>query len=260
MVLLDKVAFITGAGAGIGRGIAKKLAKEGASVVVSDVDEEKAITISDEINSERGDSMAVKMDVTSTDQIIAAIRSTLDNFGKIDILINNAGVSSFAPILDMTEKDWDFNINVNAKGVYLCTQPVLKQMISQGNGGRIICISSLAGKFGNMYYSHYAASKWAVIGFVKSIAMEVARYQITVNAVCPGRVETSMEKREIIWEAEYLQKSKEAIQKAYLDSIPLGRLETPDDVAKLVAFLASDEADYLTGEAIEVTGGMLIGL
>lgn len=259
MKLSKKVAIVTGAGTGIGRGIAKMLAKEGAIVVVTDVNEDTVKSTANEIKSIGGESLAAKMDVRSSNQIDEVVKRTLEAFGKIDILVTNAGVSTMAPVVDMTEEEWDFNLDVNAKGTFLCTKPVLKQMIKQGKGGRIVCVSSLAGKFGNKYYSHYSASKWAVIGFVKSVAMEVAQHQITINAVCPGRVATSMEEREMGWEAKYLKMPLEDVKKAYVDSIPLGRLETPEDVAKLVVFLASDDADYITGEAIEVTGGMFIG-
>ena len=244
---------------GIGRGIARMLAKEGAIVIATDVNEDAAKSTASEIKSMGGESLAAKMDVRSSDQIDQVIKSTLDEFGRIDILVNNAGVSTMAPVVDMTEQEWDFNLDVNAKGTFLCTKAVLKQMIRQGKGGRVICISSVAGKFGDKFYSHYSASKWAVIGFVKSVAMEVAQHQITVNAVCPGRVATSMEEREIAWEAKHLKMSVEDVKKTYLDSVPLGRLETPEDIARLVVFLASDDADYITGEAIEVSGGMFLG-
>ena len=259
MRLSKKVTIVTGAGTGMGRGIARMLAKEGAIVVATDVNADTAKSTAEEIKSMGGQSLAAKMDVRSSDQIDQMIKMTLDAFGRIDILVNNAGVSTMAPVVDMTEEEWDFNLDVNAKGTFLCTRAVLKQMVKQGKGGRIVCISSLAGKFGNKYYSHYSASKWAVIGFVKSVAMEVAERQITVNAVCPGRVATSMEERELGWEAKHLKMSVEEVKRTYLDSVPLGRLETPEDVAKLVVFLASDDADYITGEAIEVTGGMFLG-
>ena len=260
MRLSKKVAIVTGAGIGMGRGIAKMLAKEGANVVATDMNADTAKSTADEIKSMGEVSLAAKMDVRSSDQIDQVIKKTLDEFDRIDILVNNAGVSTMAPVVDMTEEEWDLNLDVNSKGTFLCTKPVLKQMIKQGKGGRIVCVSSLAGKSGNKYYSHYSASKWAVIGFVKSVAMEVAQHQITVNAVCPGRVATSMEEREMAWEAKYLKMSLEDVKKSYVDSIPLGRLETPEDVAKLVVFLASDDADYITGEAIEVTGGMFLGV
>jgi NAD(P)-dependent dehydrogenase (short-subunit alcohol dehydrogenase family) len=260
MRLSNKVAIVTGAGTGIGLAIARALASEDASVMVSDIDEETAKKAAEEIRSVGGRSVATKVDVRFGVQIGDMVRRTLDKFGHIDILVNNAGVSTTAPVVDMTEEAWDYNMDVNAKGTFLCTKAVLKEMIRQRKGGKIVCISSLAGRFGNKYYSHYAASKWAVIGFVKSVALEVAEYQITVNAVCPGRVLTSMQEREIEWDARYLKLSKEEIRRSYLDSIPLRRLETPEDVAGVILFLSSAESDYITGEAIEVTGGMMVGV
>jgi acetoin reductase-like protein len=256
---LGKVAIVTGAGTGIGRGIAKALAAEGANVVVAELDQDTGAKSAMEISSLGNQSLFVPVDVRSRDQVNQMTRKTVDEFGGIDILVNNAGVSSIAPILEMSEDDWDYNMDVNAKGTFLCTQAALKEMVKRGIGGRIICISSIAGKFGNKYYSHYSASKFAVIGFVKSVAMEVIENQITVNAICPGRVATSMEEREIGWEAKLAKTSIEEIKKAYIQSVPIGRLETPEDVAKVVVFLASDDAAYITGDAIEVTGGMFLG-
>ena len=250
---------MTGAGIGIGRAIAKALALEGAYVVVADLNEDEGSKTAKELESIGVQSLFVAVDVRSRSQVDQMVKKTLDKFGVINILVNDAGVSSIAPILSMTEDDWDSNLDVNAKGTFLCTQAALREMVRQGKGGRIVCVSSLAGKFGNKYYAHYSASKWAVIGFVKSVAMEVAEHQITVNAVCPGRVSTSMQQREIGWEAKLLKMPVEQVKKAYVESVPLGRLETPEDVAKLVVFLASDDAAYITGEAIEVTGGMYLG-
>jgi acetoin reductase-like protein len=257
--LPSRVAIVTGAATGIGRGIAKALASEGANITVADVNANTGTKTVDEIESLGVQSLFVPVDVRSRTQVEQMVRKTVEKFGTIDILVNNAGVSSIAPILDMTEDDWDFNLDVNAKGTFHCTQAALKEMVRQAKGGRVICISSIAGKFGNKYYSHYSASKWAVIGFVKSVAMEMAKHHITINAVCPGRVSTSMQERETRWEAELLKIPIEELRKTYVDPVPLGRLETPEDVAKVVVFLASDDADYITGDAIEVTGGMYLG-
>ena len=259
MRLSEKVAIITGGGLGIGRGIVKKFVEEGAKAAIADLNWTAAKKASEDIVSDGGEAIPVELDVRSPRQIEDMIQKTLDRYGKIDILVNNAGVSSIAPLVDKSEEDWDFNMDVNAKGTFLCTKNVVKQMIRQKTGGKIVCISSLAGKFGNKFYSHYSASKFAVIGFVKSVAMEIAQYKININAVCPGRVQTSMEEREIGWEARLYGLSEEEVKKDYLASIPLGRLETPEDVAKTVLFLASADADYITGVALEVTGGMFLG-
>jgi len=250
---------VTGAGTGIGRGIARALAAEGANVVVAELNQDTGMKTAMEIDSFGMHSLFIPVDVRSREQVNQMVSKTLDKFGGIDILVNNAGVSSIAPVLEMSEDDWDFNMDVNAKGTFLCTQAALKDMVRRGRGGRIICVSSIAGKFGDKYYSHYSASKFAVIGFVKSVALEVIENQITVNAICPGRVATSMQEREIEWEAELSKTSAEEIKKAYVQSVPIGRLETPEDVAKVVVFLASDDAAYMTGDAIEVTGGMFLG-
>mgnify|MGYP001028987821 CR=1 FL=1 len=260
MKLLNKTAIVTGGGSGIGRGIALALAREGANVAVSgyanlDLTEKTARAI--QRMGRRA--IALKVDVRSYEQISKAIARTLHNFGRIDILVNNAGVSSLSPVVDMTEQDWDYNVDINAKGVFLFTKAVLKQMIKQGQGGRIINISSLAGKFGNKFYAHYSASKFAVIGFTKSVALEVAEHKITVNAVCPTHVETPMTDREVKWESKCLGVPESEVRKRFLATIPIGRFATPEDVANVVVFLASDESNFITGATIDVGGGQLIG-
>jgi NAD(P)-dependent dehydrogenase (short-subunit alcohol dehydrogenase family) len=157
-------------------------------------------------------------------------------------------------MLELTEQEWDFNMNVNAKGVFLCTQAALPYLIKQGSG-RIINTASMAGKRGVPLLSHYAASKWAVIGFTKSVALEVAKYGITVNCVCPGYVKTGMQEREIVWEANLRQLNPQVVYEEYVRNTPLARIQTAEDVAKIYVFLASNLADFVTGEAVDVTGG-----
>jgi len=260
MRLKDKIVIVTGAGSGIGRGIALALAKEGANIVIMDVKEEDAKNTAKEVETLGRQALAVRGDVRSSKDIDAMVQKALDRFGSINILVNNAGVSTMNWMVDLREEeDWDFNMDVNAKGNFLVTRAVAKQMIEQGQGGKIVNIASLAGKIGATLLSHYTASKFAVIGFTKAIALEMAPHKITVNAVCPGLVQTSMQKREIAWESKLRGITEEEVKQGYVKSVPLGRLETPEDVAKVVLFLCSEEADYITGEAISVTGGMMLG-
>lgn len=258
MNLSNKVAIVTGAGTGIGRAVAIALAREGATVVVADINEDFAAKTATELRDTGYKSLSSKMDVRSKKEIEEVVRQTLNEFGSINILVNNAGVSTMARAIDLTEEEWDYNFDVNTKGVFLCCQAVAKQMIRQGKGGKIVNIASVAGKRGSPLLAHYAASKFAVIGWTQSLAMELGPYQINVNAVCPGIVNTSMIAREAEWKAKLLGVSKEEIMKENLKAIRLGRLETPEDVAKVVVFLASEGSDYITGQSINVCGGMVM--
>ena len=260
MKLKDKVAIVTGASQGIGCAIALSLAKEGSHIILGyHQNRDLAIQMATEIQDMGRKTHVCKVDVRSSKEIDSMITESIKKFGKLDILVNNAGVSSMTRVIDMEEEDWDYNMDVNAKGVFLCTKAVLRQMIAQGEGGKIINISSLAGKMGNKFYSHYSASKFAVIGFTKSVALEVAEYGITVNAVCPGHTQTLMTEREAEWESKYYKLPKEDILETYRSVIPLGRFGTPDDVAHVVVFLASKDSDFITGAAIDVAGGSHIG-
>lgn len=249
-----KVAVVTGAATGIGRGIAIRLAKEGADVVVADLNEDGAREVSDEISSMGRRALAVKVDVTSKRDVEAMIARGANEFGRIDIACNNAGVSTMNRVVDLTESEWDHNMNINAKGVFLSCQAEVKQMMKQG-AGKIINTASMAAKSGFPYLAHYCASKFAVVGFSKALAREVAPFGITVNCVCPGFVKTGMHEREIVWEAKLRGISPDEVVREYIAMTPLGRLETPDDVAKVVMFLASPGADFMSGQAINVTGG-----
>ena len=201
MRLENKIAVITGAGQGIGKGIALALAREGANVVISDINLKEATKVVREIEELGRKSFAVKTDVTSKKEVDDLIKKTIEKFGSLDIMVSNAGVSSMEYVIDMPEEKWDFNMDVNLKGTFLVTQAAAQQMINQQNG-KIICTASMAGKGGVATQAHYNASKHGVIAYVKSLAQELAPYGITVNSICPGSIKTSMQDREVQWGAE----------------------------------------------------------
>ncbi len=263
MLLNGRIAAVTGAGAGIGRAIARALAAEGARVAVTDINLDAARETVRLIEESGGTARAWRLDVTQRDEIVQVVGAVREwGEGRIDIWVNNAGVSTMNRFVDLTEHDWDFNMNVNAKGTFLCSQAVARVMMEQDSipdselRGKIINIASMAGKRGNApFLAHYVASKFAVVGLTQATAGELAPYKITVNAVCPGYVATSMQERELRWEAELRGTTPEAVRELYVQDTPLGRIETPEDVARVVVFLASPLADFITGEAINVNGG-----
>lgn len=261
MRLPGKTAVVTGAATGIGRAIALALAAEGAWVAVTDIHEAGALAVAREIMAAGREAMALLLDVTRLQTIEAALKTVIAQRGRLDIWVNNAGVSTMNRFVDLTEEDWDFNMDVNAKGTFLCSQIAARQMMGQppdGEGlrGKIINIASMAGKRGNApFLAHYVASKFAVVGLTQAMAGELAPYHILVNAVCPGYVQTSMQERELGWEAALRGVSVEEVRRLYIADTPLGRLETPEDVARVVVFLASEDANFITGEAINVNGG-----
>lgn len=258
--LQGKVAIVTGAARGIGRAIALRLAGEGADVVVADVNEAGAIGVAGEIAAAGGISLAARIDVSLKVDAERMTRETLAKFGRIDILVNNAGVGAVAPLMDTDEATWDRLMNVNAKGLLLCSQAAARQMIIQGQGGRIINNASGAGKIApgkDIPLGAYAASKHAAVALTKQMGLELSSHNILVNCICGGIVDTDMWElidREI---ADLENVPAGTIRSRAVASIPLGRIQRPEDIASLVAFLASDDACYITAQTLNVCGGLL---
>lgn len=251
----NKVALVTGAGQGIGKAIALAFARNGANIIVNDVNIQKATATADEIRALGREALAIKADVSNSEEVNSMVKKALEKFGRIDILVNNAGIMVVGPFTQVTEEQWDRAMNVNVKGVFLCSKAVAEQMKKQG-GGKIVNLSSTAGKTGNRFYAPYCASKFAVIGLTQVMAQELAEFGINVNAVCPGAVETAMSASELVLLEKLTGVKAEELEKQWIKQTPLGRLEQPEDVAKVVVFLCSDGAAFMTGQAINVTGGM----
>lgn len=251
----NKNVFITGAAGGIGKAISIAFAKEGAKIALTDLDEKRLEESFKELKSKKTVIKTYLLDVTKEKMVKEVVSKVLEDFPCIDILVNNAGVSTMNWFWELTEKEWDFNMNVNVKGVWLVTKHIVPHMIERKKG-KIVNIASMAAKMGAPLLAHYSASKFAVVGFTQSIAKELAPYRINVNAVCPGFVKTSMQEREIAWEARLRNiEEPEKVREEYIKQTPFGRLCYPEDVARAVLFLASVDADFMTGQAINVTGG-----
>jgi meso-butanediol dehydrogenase/(S,S)-butanediol dehydrogenase/diacetyl reductase len=259
--LAGRVVLVTGAAGGIGRGAAIACAAEGASVTGLDLDGPGLADLQRHIGpggpGGRGGLEPAAADVTSADSVAAAIAAVLSRHGRIDVLVNAAGISTMALAVDLTEDQWDNTMAVNAKGVFLMTRAVLPSMIARG-AGSVVSIASAAGKRGSRMFSHYSASKFAVVGFTQSVALEVAAAGVRVNSVCPGLIATPMQEREVTWEAALRGVPEQAVRDRYLAAVPAGRIGTPQDVAGTVVFLASDDSAYITGAAIDVGGGYAI--
>ncbi len=253
----NKVAIVTGAGRGIGRAIALRLAGEGADIVVAEMDAATGDQTAGEVRAfgRRALSLPTDVGVAASRQLM--VDETLRAFGKIDILVNNAGVIQVKPLMELTEADWDFVMDINAKALFFCIQAVAPAMVKAGQG-KIVNLASAAGKMGRPPFAHYAASKAAVISITRTWAMELAPSKINVNCICPGVVDTRM------WEiidtemGRYLGLPHGEYMRSRTDMIPLGRVEQVEDVAGVAAFLASADADYMTGQAINVTGGTIM--
>lgn len=246
-MLNNKSVLITGASRGIGRAIALYFAKNGAKVAVNySGSEAKANEVVEEIKANGGTAFSIKADISNSEEVTNMVKSVIDEFGSLDVLVNNAGITRDNLLMRMKEEDWDAVINTNLKGVFLTTKAVTRQMMKQRNG-RIINIASIVGVSGNAGQANYVAAKAGVIGLTKTTAKELSSRGITVNAIAPGFIETDM-----------TGKLEEGIKEDMLRNIPLARFGQPDDIAAAAAFLASDASSYITGQTLHVDGGMVM--
>ena len=257
MELQGQVAIVTGAGRGIGRATAHELARMGAAVVVAELDRATAESTATDLRDQGHRALVVRTDVTSREDLRGMVERTLAAFGRIDILVNNAGIYRAAATLDVTEEHWDAIMNINAKSVFFATQAVLPAMIAQKHGV-IVNLASMAGKVGSRTNLPYNASKAAVISMTKSVALSHAADGIRANCVCPGFVETEMWTSVVHAQAALLEQTPEEFTRQRRVQVPLGRMERPEDVANVIGFLASPRADYMTGQALSVDGGLVM--
>jgi 3-oxoacyl-[acyl-carrier protein] reductase len=246
MRLKDKVALITGGARGIGRSIAMVFAREGADIVVADVNLESASKTAAEIEGLGRKALALELDVTDFAKVEDGVNKILDKLGKVDILVNNAGITKDNLLLRMSQAEWDAVINVNLKGTFNCIKAVSRPMVKQ-RSGRIISIASIIGLMGNWGQANYAASKAGIIALTKTVAKELASRNINANSVAPGFIQTDM-----------TAKLPEEVKRKMMEAIPMAKLGTPEDVANVCLFLASDESSYVTGQTITVDGGMVM--
>jgi 3-oxoacyl-[acyl-carrier protein] reductase len=240
-------AIVTGAGQGIGRAIALGLAREGAGVAIADVNEESANTVKKEVEAAGGTALAISADVSNEDSVAAMVETTLQEFRRVDILVNNAGIFPTSSVEEMSEADWDRVIGTNLIGSFLCARAVVPKFLNQGSG-RIISLTSGRAFQGAKNGAHYAASKAGIIGFSKSLALELALHGITVNVICPGITDTAQPRGHQTEEQIYAQAQR----------IPMGRIGQPEDLVGPVIFLASDAAAFITGQTILVNGGSIM--
>ena len=255
MRLEGKSAIITGAAQGMGRAIALRLAQEGACVAVADLQQEVGQKVADEIAAAGGRAVAVAVDVRDQGQVQAMVDTAVREFAGLDILVNNAGVGKITPFLDTTERDWNFMFDVNCKGLLWCSQAAARRMIEQGRGGKIVNLASQAGRRGEALVLAYCASKACVISMTQSMALALAPHKINVNGIAPGIVDTPLWVEVDKQFAKLLNMEVGEPKAMFIKSIPLGRIEQPEDVVGAAVFLASADADYITQQTLNVDGG-----
>lgn len=246
MRLHEQVVVVTGAGRGLGAAMVERLADEGARIVVVDIDGEAARQVSESLVDQGHDSLAIACNVADRAQVSALFRQITDHFGRLDVLVNNAGITRDAAFLKMTDDQWNQVIDVNLTSMFICTQEAARYMVEQ-QSGRIVCISSLSGNEGNFGQANYSAAKAGVIGFVKSLSKELARKGVLINAVSPGFIESEM-----------TTQIPEKVRDKLIARVPQGRGGLPEEVASVVAFLASDDAAYVNGQTLNVNGGIYV--
>lgn len=253
---MTSVVVITGSGSGIGRSIAVMLADRGWSVVATDLNEAAATETVGLLSSAAGQRhLSRQLDVTDAAAVTAVADEIADTVG-LDAWVSNAGISFMQPFVDISLEKLDLTLAVNLKGVFLCGQAAARAMIRTGREGRIVNTASMAGKQGRVpFLADYVASKFGVVGLTQAMAFELAEHKITVNAVCPGFVATAMQERELAWEAELSNSTPDSVRDSWVAATPLGRLQQPEDVARGVAFLLSDDASFITGESLSINGG-----
>lgn len=254
--LAGKVVFLTGGSSGIGRALAVQMAEMGASVAVTtghnlDALNETLHLLDHSLPNQKH--VAMKLDVTKPAEVDAVIGQCHEQYGRIDVLLNNAGVSSMRRVEELSNEDWAFNCSVIADGTFYCTRAAIPYL--KVTKGKIVNTASMASLKPVPLLSHYTAAKYAVAGFTKTVAMELGKYGITCNCVCPGYVQTPMQSREVVWEAELRGMTPDEVREEYISLTPLGRMCQSEDVAKAVGFLVSPDADFITGVALPVTGG-----
>lgn len=244
----DEVAIVTGAGNGIGKATALRLASEGARVAVADLDQTAAQQTAQEISDSGGQALAVAVDVTARPSVEAMVTTVVERYGRVDVLCNIAGIAVGEPFLEVTDENWQRTLDVNLTGVFLCSQVVARRMVEKGIAGRIVHMASTNGLVGEANLSHYNASKFGVVGLTMTMAIDLAPHNIRVNSVCPGLIKTRLTERsrnDPTWTGEYLKK------------IPLNRFGEPEEVAAAVAFLASKDSGFITGHQLVIDGGQL---
>ena len=254
----DKIALVTGAGRGIGRAMAVRLAQEGAHVVAADIDLRLAEETAVQVTRLGRKNLALQADVSRQADIERMVQRSVEALGRIDILMNNAGVLRIQEVLDITEADWDFVCNVNLKGAFFVMQAVARQMVQQGSGGKIVNTASISGKQPEPYFLHYGVSKAGVISMTRSAAVAFGPYHINVNAICPGTTVTDMSMMALHARAERHRVPVEEELQQRLATLPTGRRNQPEDIAAMAAFLASVDADNITGQAYNVDGGAVM--